>query len=150
MEVESTEREARRRSVVRAVFGRPGSFRRWLLGMLVFIAGAAWLFSHSERIGKIAVFTVSAAVIMASYWGRSLLVGDEDELRSWLRRVRRRQLQPISPEESAPVIDDESWNALLMEQSHGDAPPPPILDDDDPTPTPPCMPTPPSTSDESV
>lgn len=121
---------AKRRAMMRVVLGKPGSVRRWLLGSLVFVFLCSLLFVRLEFVGRIAVFIFAAFVIMAAFRFRSLAIGDEDELRAWLRH----RAPAPEPDKFVHASDSEAWlekSELGLGRFH-DAPTPPILDGPDP------------------
>lgn len=106
--------------------GRPGSVRRWLLGSAVVVV-ACWLFfAQTGFLGRIAVTGLALCLIIAGHHARSLAVGDEDEFRAGMRRLRGVRGR-LYPDEDEPVPDLREWD---VPSSHDgrftDAPPPPI------------------------
>ena len=135
MDAEVTDRGSRRRARMRRVLGGPGSVRRWLLGSLVFVILAGILFVHADFLGRIAIFILGSVLVLTAFRARSLVIGDEDELRASMRRDRREARYSPEAEEEKILLDDEEWERLqeilrLRDMGHGDAWPIPMPDPD--------------------
>jgi membrane protein implicated in regulation of membrane protease activity len=111
--------------------------RRWILGSLIALSVAAPLFGNADLLGRIAIFILTAVLIVAGYRARSLVVGDEDEVRAALRRESSPARESVDSDDAKIRVDGDEWEraqeALLARQRGPiDAPLAPILEGSDP------------------
>lgn len=124
----------RRRIITRWLVGRPGSIRRWLLAS----AGGLVLACLTLNLYLvIAVAMLSAAWIL--FMRTTLVEGDEDELRAWLRwqNSRKNPDRLVRDEEEEPVdpADPARWRSGRAGR-FVDVPLPPVLDEAEESPDP--------------
>jgi len=124
MSVQTDGHTSRFRKLVRASVGRPGSLRRWAIGTLVWLFGCFVVSFYVPWGARIVIFLFAGFFTIASFRARSLLIGDEDELRAAVRHERKRA--PVAEDEVEPEL--EPWLPSGA-GSFADAPPPPIMDD---------------------
>lgn len=124
MPSDSEERSRQRRELVRRVVGKPGSWRRWGIGTALWLLGAFALASRADFLTRIPIFLVAVIMPLAALRARSLLVGDEDELRADLR-AKRASVRPASDGEQQP--EEPDWY-LSQDRGFEGVPLPPVAD----------------------
>ena len=114
--------------MTRGALGRPGSLRRWLIGSLGLLLLCAVLFIYSGFLARIFIFIFAAAVVTSAFRARSLVIGDEDEVRAWLRDGSAHT--PYVRDDEADGSLPEEWEALVRRRENplSDVPPAPILE----------------------
>lgn len=118
---------AKRRALVRAVFGKPGSMWRWLAFTVVWVAGLGMLMVRSGWGLRIIIFLFMVVVPLSAFRARALLVGDEDEFRAAVRReVRAARTDPQA--DGGERLDPEYWLSRGG-RVFTDVPPPPVAED---------------------
>lgn len=118
---------AKRRALVRAVFGKPGSIGRWLAFTVVWVAGLGMLMVRSEWGLRIIIFLFMVVVPLSAFRARALLVGDEDEFRAAVRReVRAARTDPRPDDDER--LDPEHWLSRSG-RVFIDVPPPPVAEE---------------------
>jgi len=112
------------------VFGRPGSWRRWILGSILWMSLSTFAAYLSENVIVLvfAVLVDAIALLMRPY-----LIGDEDELHAHLRRGAVRTLTDGAepPEDPALRTDPADWFTHGDSHRFDDAPLPPSADPDE-------------------
>lgn len=113
----------RRRAFIRRLLGKPGSTRRWLLANLIGLPLAA---------ATMNLYVVMAAVLFSTMWVMylrdTLIEGNEDEMRAWVRWQNSRRNPDRGPAAESAPLDPTDWfnthpNTFI------DAPPPPVFDE---------------------
>lgn len=138
MDSRSTVPGARRRAAVRAVLGKPGSLRRWLLWTLLFVFFCGLMWIESDFLVRIVIFILGAVVVIVGFRARSLLTGEEDEMHAWVGRTVSKQVRSPEPDDQQMSEADE-WAESVRRRVSGthDAPLPPSAEDEGPGLTPP-------------
>lgn len=114
---------ARRRELIRTAIGKPGSLRRWGIGTAIWALGCFVLATYADFVLRIAIFILGVAIPLSALRARTMLVGDEDELRAQVRQKR------FSPPPPADIENDESDWFTDHGRGFEDAPPPPIAEE---------------------
>jgi len=112
----------RRRAFMRRCLGKPGSIRRWIVANLIGLPVA---------LATMNLYVVIAAVLLSTMWvmylRTTLVEGDEDEMRAWVRWQNSRRNPDRAPAAEPVAVDPADWfNA--RPNTFIDVPPPPVLD----------------------
>jgi hypothetical protein len=118
----------RHRAATRAVFGAPGSIRRWLIGTAVWLFACFLVFLFVDFLLRIVVLVFALVVPFAAFKAREMMVGDEDELAAHVRKDAR--VRPAASAELDEVpLPPEAWLSH-SNKNFDDVPPPPVAEED--------------------
>lgn len=113
--------------MVRRFLGGPGSIRRWLVGTLIAVPLSLATFNL-----YVIVAVVLFSVMWIMYLRTTLVDGDEDELRAWLKWQRsRKNPDRFTPGEPTEATSDPAEWFNRRPNTFLDVPPPPIAEEDD-------------------
>lgn len=98
------DRSAERRELVRLMFGRTGSVRRWLFYTSLWLFTLLILGLYADWLGRIFILVLAGPLTLASYRARAFTEADHDEFRAWVRRERR--LDPAGRRGEEPGSED--------------------------------------------
>ena len=130
---------ARRRAMVRAVLGKPGSYRRWLLGTLLFLFFCGLMWMESDFLVRILIFLWGGTVLYVGFRARSFLTGEEDEMHAWVGRTVSAEVRSRPDEDEDDPSESELWAEAVRRRAAGthNAPLPPSAEDEGTGETPP-------------
>lgn len=112
--------------MIRKLFGRPGSVRRWLIGNVIALPLA---------IATLNVYLVISVVLFSTMWimylRTTLVDGDEDEVRAWLRwqHSRKNPDRFVAADGATEPVDSTDW-LNGRKDTFIDVPPPPIAEEE--------------------
>lgn len=115
----------KRRALIRKLIGRPGSIRRWLVGNAIALPLA---------LASLNIYLIISVVLFSTMWimylRTTLVEGDEDEMRAWLRWQQSRK----NPDRFVPTkadddsIDSTDW-LTMRKDTFFDVPLPPVAEE---------------------
>jgi len=100
-----------------------------LIGTLVWVFMCVVLALFLPWGAQIVVFLFAVLVPVSTYKARAMYVGDEDEVRADIRRLRAESTRTPDGAEDEIRLDPEFWLSRGG-RVFGDVPPPPVLDDE--------------------
>lgn len=121
----------RRRALIRWLIGRPGSIRRWLLGTLLALPLALATMNF-----YLVVSVVLFSTIWIMYLRTTLVEGDEDEMRAWIRwqHSRKNPDRLVPTDHAEEPVDASDW-LNMRRNTFVDVPLPPVAEVTDESPS---------------